>query len=110
LHLEPVLARAGGLDREQEWNTVLSLSEQQLLACPHLLLAAPRFVFLDQLGTALSREQVNQILQLLADHLISYLSIGKAGELLNGYDAVLEIADDGGWKWMAIKAGKIIEE
>ena len=26
------------------------------------------------------------------------------------YDAILEIADDGGWTWKTIEAGKIIEE
>ncbi|MFO1431697.1 MAG: SbmA/BacA-like family transporter [Candidatus Competibacteraceae bacterium] len=110
LKLESVLARAGGLDREQDWEPLLSLSEQQLLACLHVLLAAPVFAFLDRSDTALSREQVNQILQLFADHAISYLTIGEPNESLDFYDAILEIADDGGWKWRPIKAGKIIAE
>ncbi len=32
LKLDPVLARAGGLDTEQDWESLLSLGEQQLLA------------------------------------------------------------------------------
>lgn len=110
LKLESVPARAGGLDREQDWEPLLSLSEQQLLACLHVLLAAPRFAFLDRPDTALSREQVNQILQLFSDDKIGYLTIGEPDESLDFYDAILEIADDGGWKWRAIKAGKIIAE
>ena len=110
LKLEAVLARTGGLDTEQDWDTVLSLSEQQLLACLHLLLAAPRFAFLDRPDTALSRDQVDQILQRLSENSISYLTIGDAGESLDCYDAVLEIAGDGGWTWKAIEAGKIVED
>ncbi len=110
LKLEAVLARTGGLDTEQDWDTVLSLSEQQLLACLHLLLAAPRFAFLDRPDTALSRDQVDQILQRLSENSISYLTIGEGAASLDFYDAVLEIAEDGGWTWKAIEAGKIVEE
>jgi putative ATP-binding cassette transporter len=109
LNIESVLVRAGGLDREQDWNTVLSLNEQKLLAFLHILLAAPRFAFLDRPDTALSRDQVNQVLKLLSDNSISYLTIGETGHPLEFYEAVLEIADDGGWKRKTIKAGKIIE-
>jgi len=109
LNLEPVLARVGGLDREQDWDAMLSLGEQQLLAFLQILLAAPRFVFLDRPGTALSSEQVGQMLKRLSDNSISYLTVGEAGESLNGYDAVLNIADAGGWTWKTIKAGQIEE-
>jgi putative ATP-binding cassette transporter len=102
LNLESVLARVGGLDKERDWDTVLSLSEQKLLACIQILLAAPRFAFLDRPDTALSADQVNQILKLLADHSISYLTIGEVDESLDCYDAVLEIADDGGWQWKTL--------
>ena len=53
LDLDPVLVRAGALNIEQDWGTLLSLGEQQLLAFVHILLAAPNFVFLDRAGTAL---------------------------------------------------------
>ena len=54
LDLDPVLVRAGALNIEQDWGTLLSLGEQQLLAFVHILLAAPNFVFLDRAGTALN--------------------------------------------------------
>ena len=41
LQLDSVLARAGGLNIEQDWGTLLPLGEQQLLAFVHVLLAAP---------------------------------------------------------------------
>ena len=48
LGLEQVIDQAGGLDKEQNWERVLSLGEQQLLALADVLLAAPRFVLLDR--------------------------------------------------------------
>jgi ABC-type uncharacterized transport system fused permease/ATPase subunit len=47
---------------EQDWETLLSLREQQLLSLVHILLAVPRFAFLDRLGTALGSDQIRQIL------------------------------------------------
>jgi putative ATP-binding cassette transporter len=108
LQLEPILLRAGGLDIEQDWDDILSLGEQQLLAIARLLLAAPRFAFLDRPGTALSLEQVPQILSILSANSISYLTIGNSDDPLEHYDAVLELAGDGGWQWKAIRGGKII--
>jgi putative ATP-binding cassette transporter len=108
LQLEPVLLRAGGLDVEQDWDDILSLGEQQLLAIARLLLAAPRFAFLDRPGTALSLEQVPQILSILSANSISYLTLGNSDDPLEHYDAVLELAGDGGWQWKAIRGGKII--
>lgn len=101
--LEAVLARVGGLDKEQDWDTVLSLSEQKLLSCIRILLAAPRFAFLDRPATALSTDQVNQILKRLTDQSISYLTVGEADKSSSRYDAVLEITDDGGWQWQSRK-------
>ncbi|WP_054775089.1 hypothetical protein [Methylogaea oryzae] len=34
LKLEPVLKRVGGFDTQQDWDDVLSLSEQQLMRSP----------------------------------------------------------------------------
>lgn len=105
LDLDSVLARAGGLDVEQDWDNILSLGEHQLLAFAHILLAAPHFVFLDRASTALTSKQVHQILGMLAENSITYLNIGETDESLDYYDAVLELAGDGGWEWKAIQAG-----
>src|SRR5439155_17234963 len=53
LGLEPVLERTGGLDVERDWDDVLSLAEQQLLSVARVVLAAPRFAFLERPRTAL---------------------------------------------------------
>ena len=95
--LEDVLARAGGLDKEQDWGSILTLGEQQLLAFIHVLLAAPRFVFLGRIDTALSNGQVRKILEMLSAHAITYIHIGGGGETPDLYDEVLEIREDGSW-------------
>ena len=104
LHLEPVLARAGGLDREQDWEPLLSLREQQLLAFLHILLAAPRCAFLDWASTALPPDQVQKILHMLSEQGISYINSGKSDDPLDLYDAVLDIEENGGWTWKASKS------
>jgi len=106
LDLEPILVRSGGLDVERDWDHMLSLREQQRLAFARLLLAAPRFAFLDRISTALSADEAGQLLRILSKSGISYVTFsrwipGRRGtdEKLENYDAVLELADDGSWTW-----------
>jgi putative ATP-binding cassette transporter len=103
LDLEPVLEQAGGLDREQDWGSLLSLAEQQRLAFAHVLMRAPRFVFLDRAETALSLGQVRLILGVLTKHSVSYIAIAQDGEASDLYDAVLEIGWDGAWNWRRLQ-------
>jgi len=98
LGLRSVLTRAGGLDVEQDWGSLLSLSEEQLLAFTRLLLAKPAFAFLDRIHSALSAEHAAQILLMLSMHSITYITLDDGKNLPELYDAVLEIALDGTWK------------
>jgi putative ATP-binding cassette transporter len=110
LHLEQAVTQAGGLDTEQDWETLLSLREQQLLAFIHILLAAPRFVFLDRVDTALDDDQVPQILHMLSERSITYINNNGEAEVSRDlYDAVLECREDGSWTWTADRAGRIAE-
>ncbi|TMB18262.1 MAG: hypothetical protein E6J59_14860 [Deltaproteobacteria bacterium] len=106
LGLEPVLERTGGLDVERDWDDVLSLGEQQLLSVARVVLAAPRFAFLERPHTALGPEQAERILGLLWERSITYLTLGDGGDGLGDYDAVLELAGDGGWSWKSVEAGR----
>ncbi len=98
LHLDRVVGRAGGLDVEKDWDDLLSLGEQQLLAFARVFLAAPTFVFLDRPSTALGQAQAERILKILSEHSITYLTLGNTDDHLENYDAVLELHDDGGWE------------
>jgi putative ATP-binding cassette transporter len=104
LKLEPVLARAGGLDKECNWSDLLSLGEQQLLAFSRVLLAIPRFVFLDHPSRALSECQVGDLLKLLRQRGITYLTLGDEDDDPRFYEQLLEIGEDGSWKLSPLPA------
>jgi putative ATP-binding cassette transporter len=105
LDLERLVSRTQGLDTEHDWDDILSLDEQQLLAFTHILLVAPRFVCLDHTGNILSREQFRQVLTLLSEHAITYVTFGTCednGDPADDYDALLTIDDMGGWQWKTL--------
>jgi putative ATP-binding cassette transporter len=117
LNLEGVLERTGGLDAEQDWDNILSLGEQQMLAAARLILAGPAFVFLDRISTALSPEDVGLLLGLLNNRGITYITLGHsrfgrrgADDKLADYDIILELAGDGGWTLKEIRDGHQLVE
>jgi putative ATP-binding cassette transporter len=110
LHLEEVLKRAGGLDEEQDWASILSLGEEQLLAFTRLLLAAPNFAFLDRVCTALTPEQVDQIHETLTANAISYISLEAQETPPEHYDFVLELNEQGAWHLNKLEKGEILFE
>jgi putative ATP-binding cassette transporter len=99
LHLDGVAARAGGLDVEQTWDNLLSLGEQQLLSIARLILGAPRFAVLHRIATTLTDEQVDEILRVLVEHGITYVTFDQSVRLRDRHDAVLQLDPDGGWTW-----------
>jgi putative ATP-binding cassette transporter len=105
LGLEPLLARARGLDVEHDWGNLLSLGEQQLVCFARILLAAPQFAFLDRPATVVGLERIDHLLRALSEHSITYVTIGESHELRHHHDAVLEVAADGAWRWHDALAG-----
>lgn len=99
LGLAQIIDQAGGLDEDRDWETLLSLDEQQLLALAKTLLATPRFAFLDRVETVVGSRQFLRILQLLGENSITCIVNGEAGDADEIYDAVLEYDGSGGWIW-----------
>ena len=97
--LDSVLARAGGLNSEHDWSTMLSLGEQQLLAFTRLTLARPSFAMLDRVNSSLNATQLRQALRTLDENSITYITLAEDVESVELYDAVLEIDADGAWSW-----------
>ena len=95
------VGQTGGLDKESDWDAVLSLREQQLLALIGIILAGPRFVFLDRLDTTLGAEEFRKILHTLSEHSITYLNNGAARGAEGLYDAILTCNQKGEWTWTA---------
>ena len=93
----PILDRVGGLDIERDWANMLTVGEQQLLGIARLVIANPRFAFLDRATSALSVSRVKHIYQLLSASSITYITVGEH-DLLRGYhDNVLELQEEGRW-------------
>jgi len=112
LGIEKVLIRAGGLDAEQDWDSILSIAEQQLISFARILLASPRFAFLERPGTDLDPEKTRQMLKMLSDRNITYITVGRPGqrgydERLDSYDAILELEPEGRWDWKAKSASEL---
>ena len=65
----PILDRVGGLDVERDWANLLTVGEQQLLGIARLLIAQPRFAFLDRATNALSPSRVRHVYEVLSAYL-----------------------------------------
>lgn len=96
--IEEIVTRAHGLDTDQDWDDLLSIGEQHLLSVSRIFLAHPAFVFLDRPASALPKNQISSILEMLAEQGIGVVILAKNGESRLHYDAVLEIKPDGTWE------------
>ncbi|MHB1558811.1 MAG: ABC transporter ATP-binding protein/permease [Isosphaeraceae bacterium] len=90
--------RVGGIDAEIHGPSVLSSSDLRLLEFARVLLAAPRFVFIDRMGAELNAEQVENVYRLFREAAISVISIGDPHRLENYHDRVLLILGEGRWR------------
>ena len=92
------------------WSSFLSLNEQEELVLARLLLAAPRFALLDRIGAALTPAQVEHVLDTLAKHGVTYLSVEHEDGSLERYNALLELHEGGSWKWIPLTAGQPVQD
>jgi putative ATP-binding cassette transporter len=97
VQLEYILERVGGLNVEQrDWQSILSLGEQQSLAFARLLLAIPEFAFLDEALSALPSERVQTLYDLLVGTATTYISVGSDRSLIEYHDRELQFT----WRWI----------
>ncbi len=108
LKIDSIPKRFGGMNTRQTWESVLTLSEQQLLVVARVLLAGPRFAFLEKPSTTLTPEQVVWVLGLLSRHGISCVIFEESCENLEPYDMVLELEKAGFWTYSPVEAGQIL--
>lgn len=86
------------LDREEKWEEVFSLGEQQRLAFARLLLAKPAFAILDEASSALDVENEKNLYQILSHQDIRYISVGHRPTLAKYHQNVLALKGDGAWQ------------
>ncbi|MEN9975220.1 MAG: hypothetical protein RLZZ282_1226 [Verrucomicrobiota bacterium] len=97
LGLEDIVARAGGLGADKDWDDVFSIGEQHLLSVARLFLARPAFVLLDRPGSSLPTSQIDAILDMLTAQNIGVVVLAKNGESRLPYDFHLDFKADGKW-------------
>jgi putative ATP-binding cassette transporter len=95
--LGPVVSRMGGLDAERDWPNVLSAGEQRALMFARLLLARPRFAFVDHAVGELDAYRLKRLYQALVRSEITYVSAGDHPVLYEYHDLHLELHGDGSW-------------
>jgi putative ATP-binding cassette transporter len=95
--LGPVVSRMGGLEAERDWPNVLSAGEQRALMFARLLLARPRFAFVDHAAGELDAWRLRRLYQALARSEITYVSAGDHPVLYDFHDLHLELCGDGSW-------------
>ena len=110
LGIEEIVARAGGLHVERDWDDLLSLREQELVSVVRLLLSSPRFVLLERIGNTLDADEIAAVLGAFSERGIAYVTVGNGEERLGHYDAVLELVGEGRWRWNPVRNGKLVDE
>jgi putative ATP-binding cassette transporter len=96
--LGEVVGREGGLDAARDWAKVLSPGQLQALTFARLLLASPRFAFLEDPAGALEAPVGERLYRTLSRSPITYLSVGCPPALLRYHDRQLELQEDGSWR------------
>jgi putative ATP-binding cassette transporter len=99
LGLESAVAQVGGLETEHLWANEFSFHDQQALAVARLLLTKPHFAFLEHLHAAFSAAYLAKIHRLFQTYEITCISISNGDENPSGYDAILDLKEDGSWTW-----------
>src|SRR5262249_7617482 len=94
-----------GFDVERDWAATLSLSDQQLLSVARVVLAAPRFVFLERPRATLGAAQADRVMSLIRERSITCLTLSDGDDRLEDYDVLLELGDDGASTWKVLDAG-----
>ena len=112
LNMDSIQTGFGGWDKRQYWENTLPLDAQKLLIVARVLIARPRFAFLDRPGSTLQTEQVDRVLELFREREISYVTFEDEDRIVNlrNYDQVLEIGSGGDWAWKAVLGGTIVED
>jgi putative ATP-binding cassette transporter len=108
LEIESVLKRFGGWDTQQTWESVLTLTEQQLLVAARLIVAHPKFAFLDKPSSTLSPEQTRWVLDLLKERSISYVVFEETAANPECCDFLLEVEKTGYWTCSPLENGQPI--
>ncbi|MEB3189628.1 MAG: ATP-binding cassette domain-containing protein [Snowella sp.] len=98
VNLQHLLTDKNSLDKEVNWEQVLSLGEQQRLAFARLLITRPTFTILDEATSALDLPNEASLYQQLQETETTFISVGHRESLFNYHQWVLELTENSHWQ------------
>ncbi len=105
VELQALLKRVKSIDEFADWRSLLSAGEQQQLAFARLLLAKPRYVFLDEATTAIDTALGGRLYAKVAGITDLHVSVGFRATLGQFHNQELELL--GGGKWQIRSGGAV---
>ncbi len=99
--LPNLAAQHGGFAAEKDWAKVLSLGEQQRLAFARVLVAHPKYVFLDEATSAVDLGTERLLYDLLAASGATFVSVSHRESILRRHRKALRLLAGGGWEILA---------
>lgn len=101
--LSEIEARCKGMNQQQDWDKLLSQTEQQLLVIARVLISTPLFVVIDYPRDSLPIESLESVLEQLESRSITVILLSDSLQNTCRRDATLELRAQGEWNWTATK-------
>ncbi|XP_040414889.1 lysosomal cobalamin transporter ABCD4 isoform X3 [Cygnus olor] len=100
--LTDLLARAGGLDEQVDWNwyDILSPGEMQRLSFARLFYLQPRYAVLDEATSALTEEVEHELYRVCLQLGMTLVSVGHRPSLEKFHSWILKLHGEGRWELM----------
>lgn len=106
--LQDILGRAGGLDIEQEWDSLLSSHEQRQVSFARILISEPRIVVMANPCRDLSSETRQRLFGILARREMTLIIMGSRDVFMRNesggipFDHILDLDQSGTWIYEAL--------
>uniref|UniRef100_A0A8C5X0D2 ATP binding cassette subfamily D member 4 n=1 Tax=Malurus cyaneus samueli TaxID=2593467 RepID=A0A8C5X0D2_9PASS len=98
--LTDLLARAGGLDEQVDWNwyDILSPGEMQRLSFARLFYLQPKYAVLDEATSALTEEVEHELYRVCLQLGMTLISVGHRPSLEKFHSWILKLHGEGRWE------------
>ncbi|XP_054256046.1 lysosomal cobalamin transporter ABCD4 isoform X2 [Indicator indicator] len=98
--LTDLLARAGGLDEQVDWNwyDILSPGEMQRLSFARLFYLQPKYAVLDEATSALTEEVEHELYRVCLQLGMTLISVGHRASLEKFHSWILKLHGEGRWE------------
>jgi putative ATP-binding cassette transporter len=103
VNLQHLLTDKNSLDKEVNWEQILSLGEQQRLAFARLLITKPTFTILDEATSALDLANEASLYRQLQESETTFISVGHRESLFNYHRWVLELTENSHWQLSTVE-------